>query len=84
MSSTHQSRFHRRRQGPRSNRGFRWPNGATCPHCGLSETVSKLAANPWGRDGIIVANAVRNSPCAPARFTSARISRCTNGYWRRI
>jgi transposase-like protein len=26
----------------------RWPNGATCPHCGLSETVSKLGGNSMG------------------------------------
>ncbi|WGJ14081.1 IS1595 family transposase [Methylocapsa sp. D3K7] len=26
----------------------RWPNGATCPHCGLSETVSKLGGKSMG------------------------------------
>jgi transposase-like protein len=26
----------------------RWPNGATCPHCGLSETVSKLGGVSMG------------------------------------
>jgi len=26
----------------------RWPNGATCPHCGLSETVSKLGGESMG------------------------------------
>jgi transposase-like protein len=26
----------------------RWPDGATCPHCGLSETVSKLGGKSMG------------------------------------
>jgi len=26
----------------------RWPNGATCPHCGLSETVNKLGGKSMG------------------------------------
>jgi transposase-like protein len=26
----------------------RWPNGAACPHCGLSETVSKLGGKSMG------------------------------------
>jgi transposase-like protein len=26
----------------------RWPNGATCPHCGLSETVSTLGGKSMG------------------------------------
>ncbi len=26
----------------------RWPNGASCPHCGLSETVSKLGGKSMG------------------------------------
>jgi transposase-like protein len=26
----------------------RWPNGATCPHCGLSETVSELGGKSMG------------------------------------
>src|SRR3984893_2927330 len=26
----------------------RWPNGATCPHCGLSETVSQLGGISMG------------------------------------
>ena len=26
----------------------RWPDGATCPHCGLSETVSKLGGTSMG------------------------------------
>jgi transposase-like protein len=26
----------------------RWPYGATCPHCGLSETVSKLGGKSMG------------------------------------
>src|SRR4029077_3508595 len=26
----------------------RWPNGATCPHCGFSETVSKLGGKSMG------------------------------------
>jgi hypothetical protein len=53
-------------------------------HCGQLETVKRLGGKSMGPGWYFCSDCRENSPLESARFTSVRISRCTNGWPLRI
>jgi transposase-like protein len=48
MTDLNHPAFHDEDEARKVIEESRWPNGATCPHCGLSETVSHLGGKSMG------------------------------------
>ena len=61
----------------------RWPTGKpTCPLCGVVDQARPLKGASMGKDGLIAKRVRASSLCGPERFTSGRMSRFANGFWR--